>query len=44
LRDEFERALAEARLSDVEVRETYRVREHATSAVVGVYRAQKGSV
>jgi arsenite methyltransferase len=37
-RAEFEKALAEAGLSDIEVRETHRVHEHATSAIV---RARK---
>jgi len=37
-RDEFERALAEAGLEDVEITETHRVHEHAASAIV---RARK---
>ena len=37
-RDEFERALAEAGLADVEIRETHRVHEHAASAII---RARK---
>jgi arsenite methyltransferase len=37
-RDEFERALADAGLTDVEIRETHRVHEHASSAIV---RARK---
>jgi arsenite methyltransferase len=37
-RAEFERALAEAGLSDIELRETHRVHEHATSAII---RARK---
>jgi SAM-dependent methyltransferase len=37
-RDEFERALADAGLVDVELRETHRVHEHAASAIV---RARK---
>ena len=37
-REEFERALADAGLVDVEVRETHRVHEHASSAIV---RARK---
>jgi hypothetical protein len=37
-RDEFERALAGAGLTDVEIVETHRVHEHAGSAIV---RARK---
>jgi hypothetical protein len=37
-RDEFERALADAGLTDVEIRDTHRVHEHASSAIV---RARK---
>jgi SAM-dependent methyltransferase len=37
-RDEFERALAGAGLTDIEIRETHRVHEHAGSAIV---RARK---
>jgi arsenite methyltransferase len=37
-RAEFEQALAEAGLSDIELRETHRVHEHATSAII---RARK---
>ena len=37
-RSEFEEALAEAGLTDVEIRETHRVHEHASSAIV---RARK---
>ena len=37
-RDEFEHALADAGLTDVEIRETHRVHEHASSAIV---RARK---
>jgi arsenite methyltransferase len=37
-REEFERALADAGLTDVEIQETHRVHEHATSAIV---RARK---
>ena len=33
-RDEFEQALSDAGLTDIEVRETHRVHEHATSAIV----------
>jgi arsenite methyltransferase len=37
-RQEFERALADAGLTDIEIRETHRVHQHASSAIV---RAQK---
>jgi arsenite methyltransferase len=37
-RDEFEQALTNAGLVDVEIRETHRVHEHAASAIV---RARK---
>ena len=37
-RDEFEQALTDAGLSDIEIRETHRVHEHASSAIV---RARK---
>jgi arsenite methyltransferase len=37
-RDEFEQALSAAGLTEIEVRETHRVHEHATSAIV---RARK---
>ena len=37
-REEFERALSDAGLVDVEIRETHRVHEHASSAIV---RARK---
>jgi arsenite methyltransferase len=37
-RDEFEQVLAEAGLTDIELRETHRVHEHATSAII---RARK---
>ena len=37
-RDEFERALADAGLVDIEIRETHRVHEHAGSAII---RARK---
>jgi SAM-dependent methyltransferase len=33
-RDEFERALRDAGLEDIEIRETHRVHEHAASAVI----------
>ena len=38
-RAEFEQALAEAGLSDIEVRETHRVHEHAASAIVRARKA-----
>ncbi len=37
-RDEFESALADAGLADIEIGETHRVHEHASSAIV---RARK---
>jgi len=37
-RDEFEHALTDAGLTDVEIRETHRVHEHASSAII---RARK---
>jgi hypothetical protein len=37
-RDEFEVALAEAGLVDIEIRETHRVHEHAASAIVRARR------
>jgi len=37
-RSEFEAALGDAGLRDVEIRETHRVHEHATSAII---RARK---
>jgi SAM-dependent methyltransferase len=37
-REEFERSLADVRLTDIEVHETHRVHEHASSAIV---RARK---
>jgi SAM-dependent methyltransferase len=37
-RDEFEQALAEAGLTDIEIRDTHRVHEHASAAIV---RARK---
>jgi arsenite methyltransferase len=39
-RAEFEQALAEAGLGDIEVRETHRVHEHAASAIVRARKAQ----
>jgi hypothetical protein len=38
-RDEFERALASAGFTDIEITETHRVHEHAGSAIV---RARRG--
>jgi arsenite methyltransferase len=40
-RAEFERALAEAGLSDIELRETHRVHEHATSAIIRARKPEK---
>jgi hypothetical protein len=37
-REEFERALTDAGLVDIEIRETHRVHEHAAAAIV---RARK---
>ena len=42
-RKEFERALTEAGLSDVDVRQTHRVHEHATSAIVRATKPKQGS-
>jgi len=39
-RDEFEQALTDAGLTDIEVRETHRVHEHATSAIVRARKPQ----
>ena len=39
---EFEHALTEAGLSDIEVRETHRVHEHASSAIVRARKAEVG--
>jgi arsenite methyltransferase len=39
-REEFERALSEAGLVDVEIRETHRVHEHASSAIVRARKPQ----
>ena len=39
-RAEFESALAEAGLVDVEIRETHRVHEHAASAIVRARRPE----
>jgi arsenite methyltransferase len=41
-RDEFEQALTDAGLTDIEVRETHRVHEHATSAIVRASKPGKG--
>jgi arsenite methyltransferase len=41
-RAEFEQALTEAGLSDIEVRETHRVHEHASSAIVRARKAEAG--
>ena len=41
-RAEFEQALAEAGLSDIELRETHRVHEHATSAIIRARKPEKG--
>jgi ubiquinone/menaquinone biosynthesis C-methylase UbiE len=43
-RDEFEQALTDAGLTDIEVRETHRVHEHATSAIIRARKAEDGSV
>ena len=43
-RDEFEQALADAGLSEIEVRETHRVHEHATSAIVRARKPEKDRV
>jgi arsenite methyltransferase len=42
-RDEFEQALTDAGLSDIEVRETHRVHEHATSAIIRASKPEEGS-
>jgi ubiquinone/menaquinone biosynthesis C-methylase UbiE len=41
-RDEFEQALTEAGLTDVEINETHRVHEHASSAIVRARKPEKG--
>jgi arsenite methyltransferase len=41
-RAEFDQALTEAGLSDIEVRETHRVHEHASSAIVRARKAEAG--
>ena len=43
-RDEFEQALADAGLTHIEVRETHRVHEHATSAIIRARKAEDESV
>jgi arsenite methyltransferase len=40
-RDEFEQALTDAGLTDIDVRETHRVHEHATSAIVRASKPEK---
>jgi arsenite methyltransferase len=40
-RAEFEQAIAEAGLSDIELRETHRVHEHATSAIIRARKPEK---
>jgi arsenite methyltransferase len=40
-REEFEQALTDAGLSDIDVRETHRVHEHATSAIVRASKPEK---
>jgi arsenite methyltransferase len=39
-RDEFEEALTDAGLTDIEIRETHRVHEHASSAIVRALKPQ----
>ena len=41
-RDEFEQALTDAGLTDVEIRETHRVHEHAGSAIVRARKPKSG--
>jgi arsenite methyltransferase len=41
-RDEFEDALAAAGLTDIEIRETHRVHEHAASAIVRALKPRQG--
>jgi arsenite methyltransferase len=41
-RDEFEQALTEAGLTDIEINETHRVHEHASSAIVRARKPEKG--
>jgi arsenite methyltransferase len=40
-RDEFEQALSAAGLTEIEVRETHRVHEHATSAIVRAHKPEE---
>jgi SAM-dependent methyltransferase len=42
-REEFEQALTDAGLTDIDVRETHRVHEHATSAIVRASKPEEGS-
>jgi arsenite methyltransferase len=42
-REEFEQALTDAGLTDIDLRETHRVHEHATSAIVRARKAEEGS-
>jgi arsenite methyltransferase len=42
-REEFEQSLADAGLTDIEVHETHRVHEHATSAIVRARKPGEGS-
>ena len=41
-RDEFEQALSDAGLTDIEIRETHRVHEHASSAIVRARKPEAG--
>jgi arsenite methyltransferase len=41
-RDEFERALSDAGLVDIEIDETHRVHEHASSAIVRALKPEAG--
>jgi arsenite methyltransferase len=41
-RDEFEDALAAAGLTDIEIRETHRVHEHAASAIIRAFKPRQG--
>jgi arsenite methyltransferase len=41
-RDEFEQALSEAGLADIEIHETHRVHEHASSAIVRARKPEAG--
>jgi hypothetical protein len=41
-RDEFEGALAAAGLTDIEINETHRVHEHASSAIIRARKPQPG--